>query len=147
MDKSSQCFRVEIIHYYYYSFTLHRLGGDANAAPTSQQQFFLLYVHGNRSPQQSSMLISEALCTCSSHCLSRNTYTHDIYWRWQFYLSSLLFQAWPKQTTATAKTKHPLSRQTRAWAAQNGRGFAMPQICRICAFHDYVNFRFKTNSA
>ena len=104
----------------------------------------LLYVHCNWSPQRSLMLISEVLCTCSSHSLSHNTYTHDIHKRWHFYSPSFLFQAWPKQTIATAKTKHALSRQTRACAAHNGRSFAMPQICRICAFHDYVNFRFKT---
>ena len=41
--------------------------------PTSQLRFFLLYVHCNQSPQLSSMLISEALCSCSSHSLSLNT--------------------------------------------------------------------------
>ena len=60
------------------SFTLHRLGGDVNTAPLISKFSATILLTVNRSPQLSSILISEALCTCSSHSLSRNTYSHDI---------------------------------------------------------------------
>ena len=65
---------------------------------------------------------------------------------WQYYSFSFLFQAWPKQTIATAKTELYHSKLTAkhvgntACTAQNGCGFAMRQICRICAFHYYIHF-------
>ena len=53
-----------------------------------------------------------------------------------------------KQTIARAKTKGSLSQQTHGGEYSlrntNGCGFSMPQMCRICAFHNYVNFCFKT---
>ena len=141
MGKLSQRFRLN--HpVLYSSFTLHCLGGDANV------DFRLLSYN------------SYCRFTVTSHlsCLQcefrrpsvfplrtpfYETLTHMIYTGLCSSIRPFVFQAWPKQRIATAKTKHALSRQSRACAAHNGCGFTMPQICRICAFHDYVNFHFR----